>query len=64
VIESQNSLIQKLERQQAELILAFRRQMMLCHNLLRQKELISSATTLNSADAKFNQMLEGKGENN
>jgi hypothetical protein len=62
MIENQCTLIQKLERQQGELILAFRRQMMLCHNLQRQKELMSSAVTLNMADKKFNEILNTKND--
>jgi hypothetical protein len=62
MIENQCTLIQRLERQQGELILAFRRQMMLCHNLQRQKELMSSAATLNMADKKFNKLLNSKND--
>jgi hypothetical protein len=62
MIENQCTLIQKLERQQGELILAFRRQMMLCHNLQRQKELMASAATLNMAEKKFNEILNTKND--
>ncbi|XP_059471809.1 testis-expressed protein 9-like isoform X2 [Neocloeon triangulifer] len=60
VIENQSTVIQKLERQHAELIMAFRRQMMLCHNLHRQKELLANNAALQLADTKFGNLLNSK----
>ncbi|XP_065332354.1 testis-expressed protein 9-like [Cloeon dipterum] len=62
-LESQTAMIQKLERQQAELVMAFRRQLVLCHNLQRQKELLAATAALNIADSKFTDMLQGTRSN-